>query len=56
MEAYILIMLLGAGNHTSSFSVEFNTYKTCEVAVQAIEDNKERGMGQQIAIAFCVKK
>ena len=54
---YVLIILTGIGNYTSSSTAEFNSLAACEAAVVAIEKAEpDNGYGEFRAIGVCVPK
>lgn len=51
---YVLIILAGVGNYTSSSTAEFNSLATCEAAVVALE-NVEMEINVRV-VGVCVPK
>lgn len=53
---YVLIILTGIGNYTSSSTAEFNSLATCEAAVVAMEKAAPEYLGEFRAVGVCVPK
>jgi hypothetical protein len=54
---YVLIILTGVGNYTSSSTAEFNSLVACELAVAAIQmAEPDNGYGEFRAVGVCVPK